>query len=159
MMSNHFSRIGRSQWHNNNDGCTPKNSLSHCVFFFIEAPIYSPSLPLPSSVWWITLTWSLGKSIKKSWKAFLDITIVRVLELTFPKGRCLLWSSPARLAPSEAFFNIVGQNSLKGIHPSIHHPIHPVFCQNPIKPHIPIALQEESFNYSSADFLIILICF
>ena len=80
-------------------------TLSVTVFsFFIGAPIYSPSLPLPSSVWWITLTWSLGKSIKKSWKVFLDKTIVRVLELTFPKDRCLLWSSPARLAPSEAFF-------------------------------------------------------
>ena len=43
--------------------------------FFIEAPIYSPSLPLPSSVWWITLTWSLGKSIKKSGKAFFDRAI------------------------------------------------------------------------------------
>ena len=86
-----------------------KNSLSHCVFFFIEAHIYSPSLPLPSSVWWITLTWSLGKSIKKSWKAFFDKTIVRELELTFPKDRCLLWSSPARLAPSEAvFFSAAG---------------------------------------------------
>ena len=44
------------------------------------------------------------KASRNHRRLFFDKTIVRVLELTFPKDRCLLWSSPARLAPSEAFF-------------------------------------------------------